>query len=153
MIADLALNHLTAQERKQIRVFTFGGWGFIEPGKAHPESHNFLSPYDIIPKAGTPGLSILLIRLQDGAKRGLSAEDVIEEMIQEDIDYYLDTKNISTIEKFRKSRKKHYEKLMERIVNVTILQENVEGPFEHCFDSKCYQIALKKVLKKYKKQS
>lgn len=151
MIADLALSYLSAKERKQIRVFTFGGWSLIDPNKAHSESHNFFSPYDLVPKFGSPSVSMLFMRLQEGARCGRSAEDVIDEMIEEDVDYYLDTQNPSTREKFRVSRRKHYQKLQEKIVNITILQEGAKSLRDHFFDSKCYQIAVKNLLEKYKK--
>lgn len=38
----------------------------------------------------------------------------------------------------------------DEAANVTLLDESINGPFEHSFDSECYQIKVKEQLKKYK---
>ena len=53
IIGDLALEHLCLSERQQLRLFTFGVGSLIAPGRAHPDSHNYISIADLIPKIGS----------------------------------------------------------------------------------------------------
>jgi len=146
----LALKKLSAKERERLIIFTFGGWTFIPQELCHKDSHNFFSPYDLVAKGGSAKISLLLIQMHEGEKRGLQSMEVIEQLITEDQDYYLDSNYPPTVKEFRKKRKEYYLELLQEAANVTLLDESVSGPFEHSFDSECYQIKVKEQLKKYK---
>jgi len=150
MISKLASTYLSPQQRQQLRFFTFGGWAFIPPGMYHQETHNFLSPYDIVAKSGSPDISLFLLQIEEGKRRGLKESDVIEGMITEEEDFYLDTRDPATREAFRKQRRERYLQLMKKASNVTLLYEHAAGPFEHSFGRACYQKKLKEILQKYK---
>ena len=113
MISELASKHLTQKERQKLRIFTFGGWAFIPPNSCRKDSHNFFSPYDVVAKGGSPNMSLLLLKIEEGKKRGLKVNDVIEAIITEDQDFYLDTLDPDTIKEFRRQRKEHYLQLLE----------------------------------------
>jgi hypothetical protein len=66
LIAYLALNRLETQERQRIRIFTLGGAAFIAPDTAHPESHNYFSIADPVPRFTSYDFCMLLLRLYEG---------------------------------------------------------------------------------------
>ncbi len=150
LISDIALENLLPDERRKIRIFTFGGASYIHPDKAHPDSHNFVSPHDLVPRIASFDLSSILFRREAGYKKGKDDEQIISELVDEDIDYYLDTRNPDVVEVFRRQSKKKYEELFKQISNVTILEENSSGSWEHAFDIPCYQIKLKEILRSFK---
>lgn len=150
MICELALKKLSAKERERLIIFTFGGWTFIPQKLCHKDSHNFFSPYDLVAKGGSAKISLLLIQLHEGVKRGLQRIEVIEQLITEDQDYYLDSQHPPTVKEFRRKRKEYYLELLQEAANATLLDESISGPFEHSFDSECYQIKVQEQLKKYK---
>ena len=96
---------------------------------------------------------MLLLKIEEGKKRGLKVNDVIEGIITEDQDFYLDTLDPDTIKEFRRQRKEHYLQLLEKASNVTLLNEHVDGPFEHSFDRDCYQEKLKFILNNYQSKN
>ena len=149
MISELALQHLTRKERQELRIFTFGGWTFIPAEMCHQDSHNYFSPYDLVAKGGSPRIGLFLLQLKEGEKRGLKTTDTIEELITDDQHKYLDTQHPSTIEEFRRQRREYYKELLNTVSNVTLLQESIDGPFEHSFSQGCYQKILEELIKKY----
>ncbi|MGA8163970.1 MAG: hypothetical protein WB791_02970 [Waddliaceae bacterium] len=153
LISDLALEKLTPKERKKIRIFTFGGASFIPPGKAHSESHNFISLHDPIPGIASPNLSYILLRREDGYTQDNSDEQIITQLADEDADYYLDTRDPNTVNEFTRQRRKHYQNLFHQISNVTVLKENTSGSWEHSFDIPCYQSQLKEILNPYRENN
>lgn len=150
MICELALKKLSAKERERLIIFTFEGWTFIPQELCHKDSHNFFSPYDLVAKGGSAKISLLLIKLHEGEKRGLQRMEVIEQLITEDQDYYLDSNYPPTVKEFRRKRKEYYLELLKEAANVSLLHESIHGPFEHSFDNECYQKKVKEQLKKYK---
>ena len=79
-IVEHALVSLSKDERRKIRIFTFGGWSFVAPDTAHPESHNYASIGDLIPRMGSFNLQYLAIRRYEGFKEGLSLEEIISRL-------------------------------------------------------------------------
>ena len=80
----------------------------IEPDAAHPESHNYFSLPDLISKLTSYTFCAFLLRLHDGKKAGPKPEQVIEQLILEDIEMRLETRDPKAIAKFRKQREEHY---------------------------------------------
>ena len=151
LIAFLALNRLEPQERQRIRVFTLGGATFIEPDTAHPESHNYFSIADFIPRLTSYDFCMLILRLYEGKKIGLTQEQVIDHLIQEDIDNRLASQDPQAIAKFRKERQAYYENDLKRSQNVTLIDENISGIWEHTLAIPCYQAIVKEIIKKYRR--
>lgn len=150
LIADLALARLSLEERQRIRVFTLGGAALILPDVAHPESHNYFSAADIIPRLTVQALSLFLLELHEGMKTGLTSEQVIAQLIQKDIDSSIETQDKQAINTFREQRLQHYKKLSEQALNTTLLDSDRSGTWEHAFLAPCYQKALKEIIDKYK---
>lgn len=69
LIVDLALDGLKPSEREKIRVYTFGGAAFISFQKAHPQSHNYMSIADAVPRISSNELTFLLLRIEEGKKK------------------------------------------------------------------------------------
>lgn len=151
LIAYLALNRLEPQERQRIHIFTLGGAAFIAPDTAHPESHNYFSIADPVPRFTSYDFCMLLLRLYEGKKIGLSQEQVIEHLIQEDIDNTQDPQNHQAIEKFRKERIAHYESELQRSKNITLIDEGISGFWEHILAIPCYQTVVKEIINKYRR--
>lgn len=152
IIADLALNLLSAAECKKIRIFTFGGGAFIFPNKSHSESHNYISTADGVPRLASFKLTALALRRNEGLKKGLTQEQVIDNLVIEDADYYLDTININNIPVYSEQRRNFYKGEFEKIANLTVLEQSKDaflGYWEHSFEVPCYQNMLKETIKRY----
>jgi hypothetical protein len=61
------------------------------------------------------------------------------------------SEDVRVIQNFEKQRIKHYEELLEKICNVTILDSGPE--YEHSFCNECYQKEVQTLIEKYKKIS
>lgn len=151
LIADLALNRLEPQERQRIRIFTLGGAAFIAPDTAHPESHNYFSIADPVPRLTSYEFCMMLLRLYEGKKMGLTQSQVIEHLILEDIDKRQTIQDPQSIERFRKERLAHYESEIHRSQNVTLIDENISGLSEHSLAIPCYQRIVKEIINKYRR--
>lgn len=151
LIAYLALKHLEPLERQRIHIFTLGGAAFIEPGTAHPESHNYFSVADFIPRLTSYDFCELILRLYEGKKIGLTQEQVIDHLIQEDIDNHLASQDPQAIAKFRQARQAHYESDLKRSQNVTLIDENISGIWEHTLAIPCYQAIVKEIINRYRR--
>lgn len=151
LVARLALNRLTSLERQRIHVFTLGGASLIEPDLAHSESHNYFSLSDLIAKLTSYSLCVFLLRLQDGRKASLKPAQVIEQLIQEDIEMHLETRDQKAIDKFRHQREKYYERQLWKSQNVTILNDETSKIYEHAFHTPCYQQKITEIINIYKK--
>lgn len=154
IIADLALNMLKNSERQKLRIFTLGGVSLIAPGKAHPDSHNYISAADIIPRHLALGLELtnLALRRYESQKNGLTQDELIDILIEEDIDNELDTQDPETILTYSSQRKEYYLAEFAKISNVTILDPSVNATFnryEHELISPCYQRIIHEIIKKY----
>ncbi len=149
IIADLALDLLSQEERKKIRIFAFGGGSFIFPGKSHPESHNYISIGDLVSRIGSPELALLAIRLHEEQKKNRSLKQVIDLLADEDADYYLDTTDPKIVEIFREKRREFYNDKFKKITNVTVLEQSDDaflGTWEHSFRVPCYQSKVKEII-------
>ena len=152
IIADLAHELLSTNERKKLRIFTFGGGSFILPEKAHEDTHNYTSKADLIPRIGSYKAAKLLLRHYEKQKQGLTEKEIIEHLIDEDVDCELETTDPKAIECFRNLRKHFYEKELAKLVNVTVLEQSKDatwGHWEHTFEVPCYQRVLKEIIKRF----
>ncbi len=151
LIANLALSRLTPKERQKIHLFTLGGAVLIEPDAAHPESHNYFSLPDLISKLTSYTFCAFLLRLHDGKKAGLKPEQVIEQLILEDIEMRLETRDPKAIAKFRKQREEHYAHEFWKSQNITILNDESTKFFEHALKSPCYRQQVIEIIDKYRR--
>ena len=147
-IIEHALTLLTEQEKRKIRVFTFGGWSFISSDAAHPESHNYASVGDLIPRMGSFNSQYLAIKRYEGLKEGLSLEEIIHGLAFGDAIQQLDTLNPHILEKFTKDRSRYYRNEFEKISNVTVIDS--ESLWEHSFNNKSYQKIVRTIIKEYR---
>ncbi len=150
LIADLALTRLSLEERQRIRVFTLGGASILLPDVAHPESHNYFSVADIVPRLTAHDISIFLLHLHEGMKIGLTTEQVVGQLIQKDIEISIATQDKTAIDTFQKQRQQHYKEKLRQMSNITILDGDRSGTWEHAFFAPCYQEVLKEIINKYK---
>lgn len=147
-IVEHALISLSSDERKKIRVFTFGGWSFVAPDAAHPESHNYASVGDLIPRMGSFNLQYLAIRRYEGLKEGLSLEKIISRLAFSDAIQDLDSFDARIIEKYAKNRSKYYEEEFKKISNVTVVDSG--SSWEHSFNNDSYQAIVQKKIDQYR---
>lgn len=149
-ITEHALALLTKEERQQIRVFTFGGWSFIASDVAHPDSHNYASIGDIIPRIGSFNLQYLAIRKYEGLKEGLNESEIIHRLAFQNAMHDIDSLDSRIIEKYTHQRSEYYRKEFERIQNVSIL--DCESIWEHSFKNVSYQTVVKAIVQRYQNQ-
>jgi hypothetical protein len=86
-------------------------------------------------------------------KEGLTEEAVIKRWALDDALLYLDSVDSFVFESFMKQRINHYESLMKKISNITILDPDPNCYVEHQFCRECYQKEVKRLVKKYKGSS
>lgn len=153
IISEHALKLLTTNEKEKIRIFTFGGGSFLEVDSCHPDSHNYASENDLVSSMGSPYFRSLALHRYLGMKEGLSEEAIIKRWALDDALLYLDSADAHVFESFMKQRISHYESLMKKISNITILDPDPSCRFEHQFCSECYQKAVKRLIGKYKSPS
>ncbi len=146
-----ALELLSPQESQHLRIFTFGGGSFIEPEKAHPDSHNYASAADYVCRLASPNLQCLALKRYYGLKSGLNEEQVIHQLAYEDAILSLDSIDPKTIEMYTESRKKIYEKEFSQIKHITILDPDPGTNWKHEFGSECYQATVQNIVRKYQK--
>ncbi len=149
LISDLALESLSPQERRRIHIFTFGGAAYITPGKAHKNSHNFMSLHDPVPRLASPNLSYILLRREECYQQSKGDKELLDLLSSEDADFYLDTQNPRVVSEYKKQRKKYYQEQLNQLKNVTVLEGSNSGSWEHSFDIPCYQSKLKEILRTY----
>ena len=150
IISEHALRLLNADERQKIRIFTFGGGSFLEVDSCHPDSHNYASENDLVSSVGSPYFRSLAVHKYLGMKEGLTEEAVIKRWALDDALLYLDSVDPFVFESFMKQRINHYESLMKKISNITILDPEPSCHVEHQFCRECYQKEVKRLVKKYK---
>jgi len=148
-IAEHALALLTVSERLKIRVFTFGGWSFISSSSSHPESHNYCSVGDVIPRCGSFNSQYFALRKYEGGREGLAEGDIIWSLALEDAFHNLDTIDAATIEKYAQSRALYYRTKFEEIRNITVVPS--ESLWEHSFKNKSYQTIVNSIIGKYRR--
>ena len=150
IISEHALKLLNIDERQKIRIFTFGGGSFLEVDSCHPDSHNYASENDLVSSMGSPYFRSLAVHRYLGMKEGLSQEAIIKRWALDDALLYLDSVDAHVFESFMRQRMSHYESLMKKISNITILDPDPSCYVEHQFCRKCYQKEVKRLVKKYK---
>jgi hypothetical protein len=151
IIANLALALLSQANRSRIRIFAFDGGSLIAPGKAHDETHNYFSEADIIPRIGSIQLAQLIIRRHEKQKQGLSEEEIIDCLISEDADYYLETTELKALAAFYRERKKFYQEEFDKISNLSVLEQSEDGGYwEHSLAVPCYQRKLQEIIQQYR---
>ena len=149
LIANRALDRVATAIRRRIRIFTFGGAALISPDISHPESHNYFSAGDIVSRLTSCDPAIFLLELHEGTKAGLSVAQVIAQMIQDDADVYMTSQDEKAIKVYWEERQKYYEEKLHSLRNVTVLDENRSGTWEHAFINPIYQDILKKIIHRY----
>jgi hypothetical protein len=150
IISEHALKLLNIDERQKIRIFTFGGGSFLEVDSCHSDSHNYASENDLVSSMGSPYFRSLAVHRYLGMKEGLSQEAIIKRWALDDALLYLDSVDAHVFESFMKQRISHYESLMKKISNITILDPDPNCYVEHQFCRECYQKEVKKLIEKYK---
>lgn len=150
-IVEHALMLLPNDERQKIRVFTLGGWSFIAPGIAHPDSHNYASVGDLIPRIGSFNSQYLAIRRYEGLKEGLNEEEIIWHLAYGDAIQELDCLDPCTHERYAQERYKFYRKEFEKISNVTVVDS--DNLWEHSFSNESYQSIVSTLVGKYRKNA
>lgn len=150
IISEHALKLLNMNERQKLRIFTFGGGSFLETDSCHPDSHNYASENDLVSSIGSPYFRSLAIHRYLGMKEGLSQEAIIQRWALDDALLYLDSVDALVFDSFMKQRVSHYESLMKKISNITILDPDPTCYVEHQFCRECYQKEVKRLVKKYK---
>jgi len=151
IIAEHALEHLKPVEWKRLKIFTFGGGSFISSNKCHPDSDNYASAGDLIPKGGSPNHQNLALSLYYGAQKGESQETVIDKLALRDAILCFNAMEYSFTgtEKFEiwvQKRKAYYREELQKL-EVTVLDPG--SKFEHAFKNDCYQNAMKSIIGKY----
>ncbi|MFZ0566049.1 MAG: DUF3892 domain-containing protein [Chlamydiales bacterium] len=149
LIAHRALERVASAIRQHIRVFTFGGAALISPDASHPESHNYFSTGDLVFRLTSCNPALFLLELHEGTKTGLTVEQVIAQMIQDDADVYMTSQDEKAIKAYWEKRQKYYEDKLHILRNVTVLEEHRSGTFEHAFINPIYQNVLKKIIHGY----
>lgn len=147
-IVEHALVALAEDERKKIRIFTFGGWSFIAPGVAHPDSHNYTSVGDIIPRMGSFNLQYLAIKRYEGFIEGLNLEQIISRLAFRDAIQDLDCFDAQVIEKYAQERSKYYQEEFRKISNVTVVDS--QSLWEHSFNNESYQAIVRMKIDQYR---
>lgn len=150
IISEHALKLLNINERQKIRIFTFGGGSFLEVDSCHLDSHNFASENDLVSSMGSPYFRSLAVHRYLGMKEGLSQEAIIKRWALDDALLYLDSIDAHVFESFMKQRISHYESLMKKISNITILDPDPNCYVEHQFCRECYQKEVKRLIEKYR---
>ncbi len=150
-ISEHAIALLSKQERQQIRIFTFGGWSFIAPDAAHPDSHNYASVGDLIPRVGSYNSQYLAIRRYEGLKEGLTHDEIIRRLAFGDAIQDLDCLDPHVHERYAQERCKFYRNEFEKIRNVTVV--NPGSVWEHSFRNESYQNIVLEKIEKYRKSS
>ena len=150
LIANMALNRLPPTMRQRIRVIALGGAGLVSPDISHPESHNYFSVGDLIPRLTSCGLALFLLELHEGTKAGLTVPQIIAQMIQDDADIYMTSQDEKAMKAYWEERQKYYEDKLHSVRNVTVLDEKRSGTWEHAFLNPIYQDVLKKIVQEYR---
>ena len=146
-----AMEFLRQEERKQLRIFTFGGGSFIAPDKSHPDSHNYASAADFVCRFGSPNLQLLALERYYGNKKGLTDNQIIAQLSMGDAMLHLDSIDSKVIEAYIKQRTKYYENEFSKIRNLTILDPDPGSKWKHTFISECYQQTIQEIIKKYQR--
>ena len=151
IILEHALELLQPNIAERFRIFTFGGGSFIAVGKSHPDSHNYASAADFVCLMGSPNLQTFALKRYHARKEGLTDAQMIHDWSFRDAILELDSIEAKVIEKFIEGRIKHYQDLLSRIANLTILDPDPDSRWKHKFMSDCYQSAVQRIINVYRK--
>ena len=146
-----AMEFLRQEEKKQLRIFTFGGGSFLAPDKSHLDSHNYASAADFVCRFGSPNLQLLALERYYGYKKELTDNQIIAQLSMGDAMLHLDSIDTKVIEAYVKQRTQYYENEFSKIRNLTILDPDPDSKWKHTFVSECYQQTIQKIIKKYQK--
>lgn len=124
------------------------GWSFVAADAAHPESHNYASVGDLIPRMGSFNLQYLAIRRYEGFKEGLSLEEIISRLAFGDAIKDLDNFDARIIGKYAQDRSKYYREEFKRISNVTVVDSG--SLWEHSFNNDSYQAIVRMKIDQYR---
>lgn len=149
ILIEHAVEVLNQDEKKQLRIFTFGGGSFLAPGKCHSDSHNYASAADFVCRFGSPNLQLLALERYHGHKNGLNDEEIIDQLANRDAVLHLDSTNLTMFEHYVKQRIKYYQGEFVKISNLTILDPDSDSKWKHAFSSECYQKTIQEVINKY----
>lgn len=149
IITEHALEHLKPAERNKLRIFSFGGGSFISPGMCHSDSHNFVSPRDWVPRAGTYAFQDLALNYHYYKQKGKTLEQIIDLLVMRDLLLHSDTANPFKSNIWLQDRAKYYQEALKCISNVTIVEPG--NWIEHSFKNDCYQKEVKVIVEKYRK--
>lgn len=149
-IIEHALAGLSSQERKKIRVFAFGGWSFISPDAAHPESHNYVSVADIIPRMGSLNLHYLIMKKYEGQQKGWTLEEIVRDIAVSNAIHHLDFSGMHTVEAYTEKLCEHYRAEFEKVSNVTVISSN--NTIEHSFGEEVYQKVIQQIVARHQKK-
>lgn len=149
LIANMALNRLPPTIRQRIRVFTLGGAALVSLDISHPDSHNYFSVGDVVPRLTSCGLALFLLELHERTKAGLTVPQIIAQMIQDDADTYMASQDEKAVKAYWEERQKYYEDKLHSVRNVTVLDEERSGTWEHAFINPIYQNVLKDIIQRY----
>jgi hypothetical protein len=148
IIAEHALEHLKPGERTNLRIFTFGGGTFVSPEKCHPDSHNYASASDLIPKMGSYSLQDAGLLYYYLSKKGKTREQIIDLLVERDSMLCSDSEIFSKPKIWFHARKKYYEEVFN--MHITIVEP--ENLIEHGFKNNCYQTIVKNIVQKYRER-
>lgn len=146
IIAEHALEHLKIDERKRLRIFSFGGGSFINPNKCHPDSHNYASASDPITRATSYSFQDAGLFYYYLARKGKTHEQIIELLIERDVMLFSDSVNFLKPKIWFEARKKYYEEIFDMHISIVPPDHFIE----HEFKNNCYQMIIKDIIKKYR---
>ncbi len=126
-------------------------WFFIASDAAHPDSRNYASVGDLIPRVGSYNSQYFAIRRYEGLKEGLSDDEIIRRLAFGDAIQELDCLDPYVHERYAQERCKFYRSEFEKISNVTVVDS--ESMWEHSFKNESYQNIVLEKIEKYRKSS
>ena len=95
-------------------------------------------------------LALLAIRRFEGNKRGLSDDQIIEDLVDEDIENNLATTDDRAISAYCESRRNHFKSEFRKISNTTVLDDERQGMWEHSISNPCYQKKIAELIDRYR---
>jgi hypothetical protein len=146
-IAERALLCLDDEEKSKLRIFTLGGWSFVAQGSCHPDSHNFVSRRDLVPRVGSSVHLYAAWRRHEGRKEGLGDLEIMRSLAFEDMTRDLDSFRQDVMEEYFRQRLQWYMHVFEEIHNVTVLDS--PKMIEHLLCCDTYQAVLHSIIKKF----
>ena len=142
IITERALEHLKSEERQKLRIFSFGGGSYIAAPKCHPDSINYSSANDPIPKLASSAQQDAYLYYFHLTKKGKTREQIIDLLIERDSLWYSDSESFVRPKHWHFERKKYYEEIFD--MHVTIVEPDYLC--EHEFKNDCYQKIVNSIV-------